>query len=109
MEVKSFDSSEYTNDISKLFFEIFTSKPWFDKWKSISQVKDYLLDIINTPNFRGFILIDKNHIVGFALGNIKKWYSGNEFYISEMCIKSDKQRKGLGSILIKNIEKIILK
>lgn len=99
MELRIY-KNEDLQEISTLFLKVFNSEPWNDVWKSIEQVKENLSDIINSPKFVGFVAIKNNQIVGFVLGNIKVWSTGNHYYLSEMCIDNEIQRSGVGTKLI---------
>ena len=72
---------------------------WNDKW-SIEAAKQYLLDYINTPGFTGIIAVKEEVFIGFIFGAQKVWWSGNEFFINEMCVKIEEQKNGIGSMLL---------
>ena len=46
-------------------------------------------------------------LIGISLGYIKHWYSGTEYIINELCIKTEKQGNGAGTFFIREIEKAI--
>lgn len=81
-----------------LFTEVFNSEPWNDRW-TVDLAIDYFQDIINTPGFEGFVLENESAIAGFILGTRKKWWSGDIYYLYEMCVNQAFQRKGAGSQL----------
>ena len=41
------------------------------------------------------------------MGYIKHWYTGTEYIINELCIKTDRQGSGAGSFFLTQIEKAI--
>lgn len=43
-------------------------------------------------------------MVGLAMGCIRHWYEGTEYYIDELCISTNMQGKGIGTEFIKQIE-----
>jgi len=43
-------------------------------------------------------------LIGISLGKIKHWCGGTEYYIEELCIRSDLQGKGYGRTFFKLIE-----
>lgn len=46
---------------------------------------------------------------GISLGRVKHLYSGTEYYIEELCIKTEMQGIGIGSKFIEMIEKYLVK
>lgn len=94
---------EFTrNDLkacAELFVNVFNRKPWNDQW-SVPLAVDYFKDVAHSPGFNGFILEDEHTIDGFVLGTRKKWWSGDIYYLYEMCVTPSKQGKGIGSQLM---------
>jgi len=60
----------------------------------------YLNEIINKPRFIGFLLLDKEVLVGFALCHLKTWDTTDELAIDEFIISEHYQEKGLGTRLL---------
>ena len=52
-----------------------------------------------------FGLFENDIMVGLAMGEIKHWYEGTEYFIHELCIKTDEQGRGLGAKFIVQIKK----
>ena len=50
---------------------------------------------------------DEDELIGISLGYIKHWYSGTEYIINELCIRTDRQGAGAGTFFIREIEKAI--
>ena len=50
---------------------------------------------------------EAGELIGISLGYIKHWYSGTEYIINELCIKTEKQGSGAGTFFIREIEKAI--
>lgn len=84
---------------TRLFIDVFNQEPWNDKW-SEEVAKQYLLDYTNTPGFMGIIAVKEGVVIGFIFGAHKVWWSGNEFFINEMCVKTENQKNGIGSMLL---------
>ncbi len=34
------------------------------------------------------------------MGNIEQWYTGEHFYLKEMCVRPSEQRRGIGTLLM---------
>lgn len=93
----------------KVFFKnVFMSKPWNDDWSNENQLHQYIIDLIGNRNSLTLVLIENNKLVGLAMGNIMHWHSGTEYYIYEFCIKTEEQGRGLGTLLLKNIEEYVV-
>lgn len=100
-------SIENIEEIKSLFSEIFTKEPWNDDWSDPVQLHEYITDLIGNRNSLTLGLYEDNELIGLSLGSIMHWYIGTEYYIFELCIKKEKQGKGLGTAFLNEIEKIV--
>ena len=92
-------------DIIKGFFkDIFTREPWNDDWSDDEQLHQYITDIIGNQNSLAFGLFEGEQLLGLALGNIKHWYTGTEFFVEEFCVKTEMQGQGLGTEFLRLLE-----
>ena len=104
-ELKRLNSTNI-EEATKLYIDVFNGEPWYDGWE-LEDARERLEDIFNNPNFIGNgIYDDKEELIGFLLGYTEKWLSSNNFYLNEMCVKTDLQSKGIGSKLLKEFENI---
>jgi len=90
------------NDLIKCtetFIKVFNDEPWNDEW-TFTNAQKYLLDFYNTPGFLGILAIENKEVIGFIFGVHRTWWSGNEFYIHEMCVESQRQNRGIGKSLL---------
>ena len=83
----------------RLFLCVFTQPPWNEPW-SASVVEQRLTDLINTPGFYGLATYQDAAMIGFILGQIEPWCQASHFYIKEMCVAPDWQRRGIGTQLL---------
>ena len=95
--------------ITKLFKDVFTNEPWNDDWSDEDQLDMYINDLIGQSHSLTYGLYDEDELIGLSMGYIKHWFRGTEYYIDELCIKTDRQGAGVGSYFIKEIEKAIVK
>ncbi|WP_141432212.1 N-acetyltransferase [Bacillus sp. 03113] len=86
-----------------LYMEVFNSEPWNESWTE-QITRERLTDLMHTPNFLGFIVIENKLPLGFIAGNSKHTYTGLTFYIAEICISHKMQGKGYGSKLLQFLE-----
>ena len=101
---KRLDES-YADSITELFVSVFTREPWNDDWSDKSRLQLYIHDLIGQNNSLTFGLYDGAELIGISMGHIRHWYSGTEYFIDELCISTEKQGKGAGTLFVENIEK----
>lgn len=95
---------ENLNEIRELFRSVFTAPPWNDDWSDEEQLDNYLKDLmcVRTPLI--LALIKEDEMIGIAIGNIRHWHSGTEYFIEELCIRTDMQKQGHGRKFLQLIE-----
>lgn len=89
---------------TELFIDVFNKEPWNDEWE-MEKAKQYLLDFHHTPGFMGILAIEEDKLMGFIFGVHRVWWSGDEFFINEMCVKANQQKKGIGKALLNHLIK----
>lgn len=109
METKMYDFKRIGIDeietIKELFTSVFTIEPWNDDWSNQEQLDLYLNDLVGQSNSLTYGLYEDENLIGVSMEHIKHWYSGTEYCIDELCIKTDKQGNGIGTHFLKEIEK----
>ena len=98
MEIKLIEQNDLIQ-CTEMFIKVFNDDPWNDEW-TFSKAQKYLLDFYNTPGFLGILAIENKEVIGFIFGAHRTWWSGNEFYIHEMCVESQHQNRGIGKLLL---------
>ena len=93
--------------IRELFAGVFTGEPWNDDWSDGEQLDLYLEDLVGQQNSLTYGLYEDGRMVGLAMGRMKHWYTGTEYYIDELCIRTDRQGTGLGTLFLQEIEHAI--
>ncbi len=96
-----------TEAIKELFVSVFTVEPWKDDWSDQEQLNAYIHDLTGQSNSLTYGLYENGKLIGVSMGNIKHWFTGTEYYVDEFCIRPDRQGRGLGTLLLKEIEKAI--
>ena len=99
---------EYIEEIKKVFLQIFSVEPWNDVWTD-DQLHRYILELIGNSHSLFLGLCDDKKLIGIALGRIKHWYTGAEYWIEEFGILPELQQKGFGSAFLNGIEEILAK
>ena len=99
---------EDKEEIKAVFVSVFTQEPWCDDWSDKSQLDMYICDLIGQSYSLTYGLYDSaGELTGISLGHIKHWYTGTEYIIDELCIKTERQGAGAGTFFISEIEKAI--
>lgn len=93
-----------SDEMIELFAGVFTREPWNDDWSDREQLTRYIYDLTGQSNSLTFGLYEGGELVGLSMGRIKHWYEGTEYCIDELCIRTDRQGSGLGTLLIEGIE-----
>ncbi|NJR18185.1 MAG: GNAT family N-acetyltransferase [Calothrix sp. CSU_2_0] len=95
-------TQQHLDECASLFIEVFNSEPWKESW-DFEKAKFLLSQILNTPNCVGLILQQQNIILGFVIGYCEQRDKGKNFFLKEMCVRSNQQRQGIGTKLIQNL------
>ena len=90
--------------IKELFTSVFTRDPWNDDWSDERQLNLYLMDLIAQSNSLTYGLYDEDILIGLSMGRIKHWYSGTEYCIDEFCVRTDRQKNGIGTYFLGEIQ-----
>ena len=97
----------YLQDIANLFKSAFAGEPWNDDWSDEEQLNMYMNDLIGQSYSLTYGLYDSDELIGLSMGYIKHWFRGTEYYIDELCIRTDRQGEGIGTFFMNEIEKAI--
>lgn len=89
---------------AETFMDVFNKEPWNDEW-ILENAKHYLLNFYHTPGFMGILAVEGEEVIGFMFGIHRVWWSGDEFFINEMCVKAKQQKKGIGKALLNHLMK----
>jgi aminoglycoside 6'-N-acetyltransferase I len=84
---------------AELYVDVFNSPPWSEEW-TVPIALARLGEIAGTPGFLGLAVLDEESVVGFVAGYGETFLDGTDFYIKEMCVKTDRQRQGIGTALL---------
>ena len=97
---------DHIDAIKKLMVDIFSKEPWNDTWAD-EQLHLYVSELIDNKNSLSFGLFENDNMIGIALGHIKHWYEGTEYWIDEFGVISEKQKCGIGTKFLAEIEKAL--
>lgn len=91
---------------TQAFVDIFNDDPWNDEW-TFERARQYISDFYHTPHFVGVLAMENDQVVGFIYGVVRAWWSGSEFYINEMGVRSEYRNQGIGRALLEQLEKAL--
>lgn len=93
---------------SQLYIDTFRASPWNEDWNK-HDAFERLSDFLSCPNTISVKAILDGQVIGFLIGEVQQWNGFKFFYLKEICVANSAQRKGIGKILIKNLEKSLQK
>lgn len=94
-------------EIKALFLSVFTAQPWNDDWSDGKQLDLYLDDLTGHRNSLTFGLYEDGRLIALSMGHIRHWYSGTEYFIDELCVRTERQHCGVGTHFVREIERAI--
>ena len=90
---------KYLNPCAELFMSHYNDDNFNCKFTK-QRACAYLQELIFKPRFIGFLLIEKDELIGFSFCHMRTWSEADDMHIDEFIIKEDYQKKGLGSKLL---------
>lgn len=87
---------------TRLYVEVFNAEPWNDRW-TYSTAFTRLQNTFNTPGAFGLVA-EPDHPIGVVIGYIEQWYDGQHFYLKELFVARERQRSGIGTSLMRQLE-----
>lgn len=106
MNIREFKPSDLELCV-ELFMDVFNKEPWNDQW-TYDRAKLYLMNYVDTPGFIGVVSAHEAAISGFIFGVSKYWWKGNEFFIHEMCVRTEHHRSGTGTNMLQFLEQLLI-
>lgn len=99
--IKLFEETDLSN-CAQLFANVFNGAPWNESWH-VTDAKMRVGDIFKSPRFIGLVARERD-FVGFIAGNVIRIEHNDIFELKEMCVATDTQRKGIGSLMINTLK-----
>jgi aminoglycoside 6'-N-acetyltransferase I len=78
----------------------------FECWSDIQDAKDEIEDICSSYNIT-LTAVDENHVIGLIGAHPQ--YGGNVWEMHPLVVKKEKQKRGIGKLLVKAIENEVAK
>ncbi|GHU51322.1 hypothetical protein AGMMS49975_04340 [Clostridia bacterium] len=90
--------------LGEMYYKLFTSEGWKFEWLEQDNVRRYLKDMYEINNFRGYVYIYENILLGCCFGEASDYFSAKQFVIKEIYMDLKVQRRGLGTLFLSEIE-----
>ena len=84
--------------VKGLIRDAFSAEPWCDRWEDEDVFHSYILDVMGNQNSLALGLFSEDVLIGISLGRLRHWYNGIEYCIDDLCIASEHQGQGFGSL-----------
>jgi len=105
MKIVQINNSEIYSH-ADLLVDVFSQEPWSETWE-LENAHNRLLCYKNAPYFLGLSAIKKGELIGFLFGNFEPYQKSSQFIIKEMCVKTEKQRTGVGKKLLSELNRLL--
>jgi aminoglycoside 6'-N-acetyltransferase I len=105
MNIRTIEISDRVG-IAKAFCRTFTAPPWNEAWSEQSALT-VIDEWLPSPQFFGLVAIDEGFVQGFVFGRRETWDQTKLFYVKELCVVPEHQRKGLGKRLTSSLEDLL--
>ena len=96
--------NEHFDEVLRIYVDAFTSPPLNYGFVTKDKAKRYIMDIINTPCFLGYVYPGDEKITAFVFGKVDNYFEGTLYEIMEFAVDPNLQRKGIGSVVINLLE-----
>ena len=91
-------------ELAGLYVEVFSAPPWNEEWP-VEAAETRLAEILGTPGSLGLLARADESNLAFVLGFFETYNDGRDFYLKEMCVAPSRQRQGLGTALLAELER----
>jgi ribosomal protein S18 acetylase RimI-like enzyme len=89
---------------AELYAASFKQPPWNEDWV-LDEVLLRLGNFISAPSSIAIQAKDGDHLIGFIMGETEQWNGSKYFYLKEICVAPETQRKGVGKMMMDILEK----
>lgn len=93
-----------TEACAELLMSVYNNELWQCRWTKENAVR-YIEEYIHHERFIGYVYEDEGQVVGAILSHAKVWWNQDELFVDEMFVSPDRQRAGIGTLLLQTLEK----
>lgn len=98
-----------TEDIpacADILCRVYNNELWMCRWERETAIA-YLSDFFEAKKFVGYVICEEGQVIGALFAHEKIWWNNSEVFVEEMFVDPDRQRRGLGTSLLQEIEKYV--
>jgi aminoglycoside 6'-N-acetyltransferase I len=88
-----------------MFLELFRGSPFGYRWLTGESVRAYLEDLTEMPKSRGYVYFDGGSFCGACFGRTGDCSEHPVFEIMEIFVARDAQRRGVGTKMLRQVER----
>ena len=88
---------------AQLFVRVFAAGPWCEPWTE-AVAAERLGQVLETSGGMGLVWYEEGKVTGFLLGLVEAYYTGRVFHLKEMCVAIERQRRGVGKMMMARLE-----
>ena len=89
-------------DYAGLFMSVFNLPPWNDSWSEKTAMRR-ISEMMSSETFIGKAAYIDNAPVGIIMGQSEQGDVSMQFHLSEFCVKTTLQNKGIGTLLMNEL------
>lgn len=89
-----------------ILMAVYNNELWQCRWTK-ETAESYLTDFFEHKKFVGYASEEKGAVIGALFAHEKIWWNNSEVFIEEMFVAPEKQGKGIGTALLREVEKYI--
>ncbi len=101
--IRKFEEKDISS-CAELIMDVYNNEMWKCRWTKESAVK-YIKEYVMCNRFVGFVYEEEANIIGGILSHEKVWWNQDEIFLDELFVSPHRQRSGIGSLLITELEK----
>jgi len=101
--IERVESVEILEQCAQILVDAYNAEPWNDNWTK-EKALEKLTCFYNSPKFIGWTAKQDNKLLGCCVGNIEPYYTGDYYYLKEMFVSPQAQKKGIGAKLMATIK-----
>lgn len=91
---------------AEILMSVYNNELWQCRWEKETACA-YLTDIFEAKKFVGYLICEAESVLGAVFAHEKIWWNNSEVFVEEMFVVPERQRSGLGTALLSEIEKYV--
>jgi len=91
---------------AEILMSVYNNELWQCRWEKETACA-YLTDFFEAKKFVGYLICEAESVLGAVFAHEKIWWNNSEIFVEEMFVVPERQRSGLGTALLNEIEKYV--